>query len=83
MHCDLWHCFDLSLSPPPASSLLFSQKYTQNYRAFKIRKFIRKLEGIDQKEQSNFSIVLSSKLTGLASVEFVVVSTGFGQKREK
>jgi hypothetical protein len=35
MHCDLWHCFALSL-PPPASSLLFSQQYKQNYGAFKI-----------------------------------------------
>jgi hypothetical protein len=65
MHCDLWHCFALSLSPPPASSLLFSQKYTQNYRAFKIRKFIRKQEGIDQKEQSKFFYSSKCKINRL------------------
>jgi hypothetical protein len=36
MHCDLWHCLALSLFFP-SSSLLFSQKYKQNYRAFKIQ----------------------------------------------
>jgi hypothetical protein len=47
-------------------------------------KFIRKQEGIDQRNKAILSIVLrvkTVKLTGLAFVEFASVSTGFGQKR--
>jgi hypothetical protein len=61
----------------PASSLLFSQKYKQNYRAFKIQKLPESKKEWT-KEIKQISIVPRVKLTGLAFVEFVVVSTSFG-----
>jgi hypothetical protein len=67
----LFLCFSLS------SSLLFSKKYKQNYRAFKIQ-YLPEIKKEYTKGTKQFSIVLREKLTGLAFVEFVVVATSFG-----
>jgi hypothetical protein len=69
-----------------ASSLLFRQKYKQNYRAFQNKKIITKQEGINQRNKAILSIVLRVKtvqLTSLVFVELVFISTSFGQKRAK
>jgi hypothetical protein len=54
MHCGPWHCLASSFCVFPASSLLFSQKYQQNYKAFKIQNLSRTKKEYRPKEQSNF-----------------------------
>jgi hypothetical protein len=74
------HCLALSLFFP-ASSLLFSQKYKQNYRAFEIQKLPESKKELTT-EIKQISIVLRVKLAGLAFVEFFV-STSLGYKAYK
>jgi hypothetical protein len=82
MHCDLWRCFALSLPPPPLHHCFLAKNINKTIELLKY-KIYQKASRNRPKEQSNFSIVLRVKLTGLAFVEFVVVSTGLGQKRAK
>ena len=84
MQCDLWHCFALSLFPlpPPLHHCFLAKNINKTIELLKY-KIYHKARRKRPKEQSNFSMVLRVKLTGLAFAEFVVVSTSFGQKRAK
>jgi hypothetical protein len=62
LHCGLRDCLGVSV-PPPASALLFSKKYKQNYRAFKIQIFSRRINRLE--EQSNFISSFTYKLNQL------------------